>query len=102
MGTVQGTCPIHGLTDFYDDDPNLGGKRGKCRACNSARTKANDDLREDACFRIFGHRSFKQKDSDWLRGLTDEQRKKSCMKSWKITVDVTMNGSKFPLKLPWQ
>ena len=75
MGTVQGTCPIHGLTDFYDDDPNLGGKRGKCVACNSARTKANDKLRSDASLRLFGSRNYTTAGSEWYTELTREQRK---------------------------
>lgn len=74
MGIVQGNCSIHGLTDFYDDDPNLGGKRGKCRACNSAATKLNDQLRIAACIRLFGSADFSS-DGDWLTQLTREQRK---------------------------
>ena len=75
MGTVQGTCPIHGPTDFYDDDPNLGGKRGKCVACNSARTNANDKLRSDASLRLFGSRNYSTAGSEWYTELTREQRK---------------------------
>lgn len=75
MGIVQGTCPIHGLTDFYDDDPNLGGKRRKCVACNSARTKANDKLRSDASLRLFGSRNYTTAGSEWYTALTRHQRK---------------------------
>jgi hypothetical protein len=75
VGIVQGTCPIHGLTDFYDDDPNLGGKRGKCVTCNSARTRANDKLRSDASLRLFGSRNYSTAGSDWYTQLTREERK---------------------------
>lgn len=77
IGTVQGTCPIHGLTDFYDDDPNLGGKRGNCVACNSARTRANDLLRHGASRRLFGANTPKVGGTNhpWYTELTREQRK---------------------------
>lgn len=77
MGIVQGTCPIHGLTDFYDDDPDLGGKRGKCVACNSARTRANDLLRYGASRRLFGANTPKVGGTNhpWYTELTREQRK---------------------------
>lgn len=57
MGTVKGICPINGLTDFYDDDPNLGVTQRKCVACDSVRTRVNYKLRRDDSLRLFGSRN---------------------------------------------
>jgi len=77
MGIVQGNCPIHGDTDFYDDAPNLGGKRGKCVACNNETTHANDILRNAASKRLFGPDTPKVGGTNhpWYTQLTVHERK---------------------------
>jgi len=93
LGIEQGNCPIHGDTDFYDDDPILGGKRGKCRACNSARTLTNDKLRSDASFRLFGSRCYATAGSEWYTQLTREERKEEIERQRQINSDNQGNAN---------